>query len=308
MRGSNPSGMMRAIVACFALTWAGLATRGAATSPLPAAIEDQIKAKLRGFAGTVSLHAQNLDTGAVYSIDGDRAVRTASTIKVAVMIEAFAQVNAGTLHWNEPLTLTRESRTAGSGILPAFGDGLTFTLRDAVNLMMMVSDNTATNLVIDRVTADAVNARLSSLGLTVTRLMRRIGAGGESAEGKLPENQKFGTGRSSAREMVRLMELLERGQVVSPTASREMLNLMRREQGGQGIWREWWKLPKATKAGALDRLRSNVGILYHPKGKIALAITCDDLPEIIWTVDNPALRLMSDLSELVVEGLLGTAR
>jgi hypothetical protein len=108
--------------------------------------------------------------------------------------------------------------------------------------------------------------------------------------------------------MVRLMELLERGEVVSPAASREMLALMKREQGGQGIWRAWWKLPKATKSGALDRLRSNVGILYHPRGRIALAITCDEMPEIIWTVDNPALLLMSQVSEIVADGLLPPAR
>jgi beta-lactamase class A len=299
---------MRAGLLWIILAIAGLTSAPASPAPISPAIDSRINALVGGFAGKVTLHAQNLDTGATFSIGGDEPVRTASTIKVAVMIEAFAQVAAGRLHWNDQLTLSRESRTAGSGILPAFGDGLTLTLRDAVNLMMMVSDNTATNLVIDRVTADAVNVRMASLGLTATRLMRRIGSGGESADGKLSENQKFGTGRSSPREMVRMLELLERGEVVDAAASREMLALMKREQGGQGIWRAWWKYPKATKSGALDRLRSNVGILYHPRGRIALAITCDDMPEIVWTVDNPALLLMSQLSELVTEALLPPAR
>ena len=271
---------------------------------LPAAsLENRIRTEVAAFRGTVSLYAKNLDTGEVYSLDGDRRVRTASTIKIGVMIEAFAQVADGKHAWSERLLLTKESKVSGSGILTAFSDGLPLTFRDAVNLMMMLSDNTATNLVVDAVTSDAVNARLQALGLSDTRLMRKIGGGGESTEGKLKENEAFGLGRSSPREMVLLMENLERGTVINAAASKEMLALMKREQGTNGIWRSLWTIPKATKSGALDRLRSNVGLIYHPRGRIALAITCDDMPESVWTYDNPALLLMSRLSEIVVEGL-----
>jgi beta-lactamase class A len=82
-----------------------------------------------------------------------------------------------------------------------------------------------------------------------------------------------------------------------------MIDLMKREQGTNGIWRSQWRVPKATKSGALDALRSNVGIIYHPRGRIALAITCNEMPEVEWTVDNPAMLLMSRLSEIVIEGL-----
>ncbi|MDQ6651759.1 MAG: class A beta-lactamase-related serine hydrolase, partial [Acidobacteriota bacterium] len=88
-----------------------------------------------------------------------------------------------------------------------------------------------------------------------------------------------------------------------PAASKEMLELMKREQGTNGIWREEWRIPKATKSGALDGLRSNLGIIYHPRGRIALAITCNEMPVANWTVDNPALLLMSRLSEILVDGL-----
>ena len=169
--------------------------------------------------------------------------------------------------------------------------------------MMIMSDNTATNLVIDVLSADAVNARMESLGLKETRLMRRVFGGGESAEGKKEESKRFGLGRTTPREMVIIMEKLERGEIISPAASKEMLELMKREQGTNGIWREQWRVPKATKSGALDALRSNVGILYHPRGRIALAITCNEMPEQNWTADNPALLLMSRLSELVLDGL-----
>jgi beta-lactamase class A len=82
-----------------------------------------------------------------------------------------------------------------------------------------------------------------------------------------------------------------------------MLDLMRREQERKGIWRSLWQTPKATKSGALDALRSDIGIIYHPRGRVALAVTCDDMPAVEWTNDNPAYLLMSRLSEIILYGL-----
>src|SRR6185436_5552504 len=115
--------------------------------------------------------------------------------------------------------------------------------------------------------------------------------------------KRFGLGRTTPHEMVTLLEKLEHGEVISAAASKEMLELMKREQGTNGLWREQWRLSKATQSGALDALRSNIGILYHPRGRIAVAITCNEIPEVIWTVDNPALLLTSKLSEILVDGL-----
>jgi beta-lactamase class A len=268
-----------------------------------AALDQKIRAEVAQFKGKVSLFAKNLDTGAVYELGGDERVPTASTIKIAIMVEAFARVAEGKTKWTDELVLTKEKKVGGSGILNEFTDGLRLTFRDAVTLMMLMSDNTATNLVIDVLSADAINGRMESLGFKETRLMRRVFGGSESAEGKKEENKRFGLGRTTPREMVAIMEKLERGEVINPAASKEMLELMKREQGTNGVWREQWRLPKATKSGALDALRSNVGIIYHPRGRIALAITCNEMPEPNWTVDNPALLLMSRLSEILVDGL-----
>ena len=266
-------------------------------------LDRRVRDEVAAFEGTVSLYAKNLDTGAEYSFGGDERVRTASTIKIAVMIEAFARVAEGRAKWTDELVLTKEKKVGGSGILNEVSDNLRLTLRDAVNLMMLLSDNTATNLVIDVLTADAVNARMAALGLSDTRLMRRVFGGGVSEEGKRPENARYGLGRSSPREMVLLLEKLERGEVVSPEASKEMLELLKRERGQEAVGRALWRVPKATKSGALDALRSDVALVYSPRGRIAIAITCDDMPEPVWTPDNPALLLMSRLSEILIAGL-----
>ncbi len=266
-------------------------------------LDDQVKPLVSAFKGKVSLFAKNLDTGETYALNADDRVRTASTIKIAVMIEAFARVDKGDLKWTDEVVVTKEKKVSGSGILTELSDGLHLTLRDAVNLMMILSDNTATNLVLDVLTTDAVNSRMESLGFKNIKIMRKIGSGGESAAGKDPENKKYGLGMATPREMVLVMEKLDRGEIISPAVSKEMIELMKREQGRNAIGRSLWDVPMASKYGALDRLRSSIAILYTKKGKIAMAISCDEMPETMWSVDNPAYLLMSRLSEVIAEGL-----
>jgi beta-lactamase class A len=266
-------------------------------------LDDQVKSLVSSFKGNVSLYAKNLDTGETYTLNGDNRVRTASTIKIAVMIEAFARVNEGKAKWTDEIVLTKEKKVSGSGILFELSDNLHLTLRDAVNLMMMLSDNTATNLVLDVLTTDAVNARMESLGFKNIKINRKVMSGGESQAGKDPENKKYGLGFATPHEMVLVMEKLERGEIISAAVSKEMIELMKREQGRYAIGRSLWDLPMASKYGALDRLRSSIAIVYSKKGKIAMAISCDDMPEIMWSVDNPAYVLMSQLSEVLVNGL-----
>jgi beta-lactamase class A len=267
------------------------------------ALDALVRAEITPFKGKVYLFAKNLDTGVTYSFNGDERVRTASTIKVAVMIEAFTRVAEGRAKWTDELVLTKAARYGGSGVLPELADGLRLTLRDCVNLMMVVSDNTATNMVLDYLTTDAVNSRMNTLGFKDTRIMRRIGGGGESKEGKEPDNKRFGLGATTPHEMVQILEKLDAGDIVSKTAAKEMIDLMKREQARYAIGRTIWDVPMASKYGALDSLRSCVAIVYSKRGRIAMAITVDDMPEVTWSVDNPGYLLMSQLSLILIDGL-----
>jgi beta-lactamase class A len=270
-----------------------------------ATLDSRVKSEVAAFKGKVSIFAKNLDTGQTYGLAADERVRTASTIKIAVMVEAFAQVAAGKAKWTDELVLEKQKKVSGSGILAELSDGLRLNLRDGVNLMMILSDNTATNLVLDVLTTDAVNARMESLGFNNIKILRKVGSGGDSSAGKDPANKKFGLGFATAREMVLLLEKLERGEVINAAASQEMIALMKREQGRYAIGRSLSEATMASKYGALDRLRSAIGIIYAKKGRIAMAITCDDMPEIKWSVDNPGYLFMSRVSELLVEELAG---
>jgi len=270
-------------------------------------LDAHIRAEITPFKGKVFLFAKNLDTGEIYSYNGDERVKTASTIKVAVMIEAFARVAEGRAKWTDELMLTKAARYSGSGVLQELADGLRLTLRDCVSLMMVVSDNTATNMVLDYLTTDAVNARMNSLGFKDTRIMRRVGSGGESKEGKEPDNKRFGLGATTPHEMVQILEKLDRGEIISKEASREMIDLMKREQVRYAIGRTIPDVPMASKYGALDHLRSCNAIVYSKRGKIAIGITVDEMPDVDWSVDNPGYLLMSRLSMILIDGL-GSSR
>jgi beta-lactamase class A len=177
--------------------------------------------------------------------------------------------------------------------------------------MIVVSDNTATNLVLDRIDADAVNEHMDALGLPRTRSMRKIrgdgtqlkAATGWSKAGLMPENQRFGIGSSTPREMVRLLELLTAGKVVDADASRELLATLERQQYKDGIGRRAGDLRVASKSGSLDALRSDVGIVWAPQGRIAIAITVDDMPAIDYSPDNVGNLLISRLTERILARL-----
>jgi beta-lactamase class A len=294
--------MRRIYFLSIALFLFSASTSAQSTAPADS-LDVRVKAELSTFKGKVSLFAKNLDTGVTYAIAPDDRVRTASTIKIAVMVEAFARVAEGKAKWSDEIILTKEKKVGGSGIMHELSDGLRLTLRDGVNLMMVVSDNTATNLVLDVLTTDAVNARMESLGFKNIKILRKVFGGGDSAANKDPENRKYGLGLATSREMVLLLERIERGEVVNAAASKEMIELMKREQARFAIGRSLPGVPLASKYGALDNLRSAIGIIYSKRGRIAMSITVDDMPAVIWSVDNPGYLLMSRLSEILVNEL-----
>jgi len=277
----------------------------------PPAMGDLIRREIAGFEGSVCLYARHLDTNASYGLRENEKVRTASTIKLPIMTAVFAAVQAGQATWEETLTLREEDKVSGSGVLLELSPGVKLPLRDLVHLMIVVSDNTATNLILDRITADAVNELMDKLGLTSTRSLRKVRGDGNqlkapsgwSKAGRLEENQRFGLGVSTSREMVELLARLNKGEVVSAGASREMLGILKRQQFKDGIGRKLSRFVVASKSGSLDALRSDVGIVTTPKGRVAMAITVDGMKDIDYSKDNPGLLLIARLAPVLLQGL-----
>jgi beta-lactamase class A len=267
----------------------------------------RVAAVTKDFKGTVSIYAKHLGTGREFAVRADEKVRTASTIKLPILCALEAQVARGAVRWADTVTLRDADKIGGSGVLASLSDGSVFTLRDLAILMIVVSDNTATNLVLDRIGgADVVNDYLDTLGLTATRALRKVrgdGPGiGWSRAGRLPENEKYGLGVTRPREMVRLLELIHAGKVVSPDASKDILGVLQKQQLKDGIGRHAGDTV-ASKSGSLDALRSDVGIVTTKGGPIAIAITVDDMPTVDYSPDNAGNKLIWELSKAIVDAL-----
>ena len=264
--------------------------------------------------GKVALYAKQLNTGKTVSINADVPVQTASVIKLAILFEAMEQVRAGKAKWDERMTLAPGYAVGGSGILTFFDAPLSLTLKDVLTMMIIVSDNTATDMAIDRFGVDAVNARIAWMGLKETHLYKRIG---KPATGPMPEDQpKFGLGKTTAREMAAVMERIGRCELAGPD-DRELpgdeaicgvaLTMLRNQFYRETIPRYLETLDStekgsgiASKTGSLDAVRADVAIVAGKTGPIVVSIFTYDNADHGWTVDNEGEVTIAKLAKLIV--------
>jgi beta-lactamase class A len=191
-------------------------------------------------------------------------------------------VGEGVLLWSDPLTLTDEEKVAGSGVLTQLGAGLNLTLRDACVLMTIVSDNTATNMVIDQLGIAPVNARMRSLGLPLTTLYRK------SFTPDTEASREFGLGMTTPDEMAELLQCVAEERTGGPAVSAEILDILSaqclRDSIPRGLPPNW---KYAGKTGGIDGVRNDVGLVTAPDGsQTVLALFCQDLPDLQWSPDN----------------------
>ena len=280
-------------------------------------ITDSVEAIVGGFHGVMGVAAIDLSVGAhhdVVAVHADVRFPTASTIKTAVMVEAYRQAAEGTLPLDTPLTLREADKVGGSGVLRHLHAGLSLTVADAVQLMIGLSDNTATNLLIARLGTARVNAGLDSYGLPNTRLFRPTFRDGRPDV--LPElEREFGLGMTTPGEMARLMARIADGQAVSATAAAEMLATLRRQQDRAMIPRllptEGVEVGNKTgtdeekqpgPAGVKGQVRADAAIVTGPNGlRYVIAIYARQVEDSRWTIENDALTAGARISRLVYD-------
>ena len=186
-------------------------------------LERALDAIVARAGGEVALAATNLANGETIERDADRPMPTDSVFKFALLAEVFRQAEAGTLDLDERVTLRAEDVVMGSGILRDFESGLQPTLRDLAMMMIIVSDNSATNLLLDRVGGPRrVNATMRDLGLPSIVVHRRIVFGEITTAARLAE--------AAPRDLMRPAAMLAREELVSPAASRAMLAILGRQR------------------------------------------------------------------------------
>jgi beta-lactamase class A len=267
-----------------------------------ATLESRIAPLIRAHRGKVAVAVKHLDTGETYFVDADEEMPTASLIKFMIMLEVYLQVSEGRVKLADTLVLRKADMVPGSGILSYhFSDGATFPLRDAVRLMMVFSDNTATNLVLDHIGLDSTNKRLDSWGFSHTRINAKVFLGDKTSLN--PERtKKFGLGNTTARETIMLLEKVYQGKVVSPTVCKEMLGHMKKCDDKLKLKRF---LPEgielAHKSGTVSDARTDAGILYLPSGPVAICVLTAKNEDRSFKDDNAGNILIGRVAQQVVE-------
>ncbi|MBI5289778.1 MAG: serine hydrolase [Chloroflexi bacterium] len=231
--------------------------------------------------GSCTWAVTDLATGEHVGHDEGTVMPTASLIKTPILVTLYQAVHDGRFRLDDRARYEERHRSLGSGVLSKMSFGVEMTVRDAATLMMIISDNSATNMCIDMVGLDAINAQMERLGLKNTRIFCRLG---DRSAGLDPRKMNV----SAAADMCALFALIGHHEAVSVDASEDMLRIMRRsdyrhELSRELPWNEMNMLPPdprsawvAEKGGAfLNGARTGGAVMHGPSGEFAMAAFCE---------------------------------
>lgn len=289
----------------------------------------EIEAIARRFEGTFAVCAIKLDDPtSVLEVAGDVVCPAASLIKVAVALEVFCQIEEGDLSLGERVPLRQEEKVIGSGVLAELTDGLTPTLGDLVYMALAISDNTAANMLIERVGLFSVNRRLARLGLQSTRISGKI-LTAETKNGP-PQTEDFGMSTSkvgedrddgrgersptTARELVKLFVAIHNHEGGLPEgACTALLDLLAKTQTASSVRRG---LPEARfrdrtparfsyKTGSIRGVVNEAGIVATDRAAYAIAFLSKGSKDLRPTQDNVARIAIAEASRVVYRAMRG---
>ena len=281
------------------------------------ALTAQLQPLIQVHHGHVALYAHDISSGKTVAINADTPVPTASVIKLTVLFEALKQIQEGKAHFDDKVALTKANQVEGSGVLMFFDAPQTLTLKDVLTMMIIVSDNTATNVAIDYLGLKNIDDRIQWLGLKDTWLYKKVSL---PPVGPMPADQKqFGLGKTTAREMAGVMErfatcnLNAPGSTAKPTAQDQQLcdaamHMLKNQFYRNSIPRYLETLDTtegeskiANKTGALNQVRNDVGVVFDKNGPVVISEFTYDNQDESWTPDNQAEVLMAKLAKIIID-------
>lgn len=254
------------------------------TSP----IQNELARLEQQYGGHLGVMAKNLVTGETVAYNATERFPTASVIKLPVMAAFFHEVDRRAVDPDMRITLLADDKKQDSGVLQFLSNSSTFTLLDAVKLMIVLSDNTGTNLVLDRMGAThmerlkVVNDFLVSKGLKNTRLLNRLYSW--DTKQSTPEGIRYGIGVSTPEDMVTLLEALHRKTLAEPASCDAMMAILKAQFYGDMIPQllpRWTcsSLEVAHKTGSVQESKVDVGLVLSDRATIAMAIFIDKHPD-----------------------------
>ena len=264
-------------------------------------LKEVITEEAKGFNGVIGVSVKNLDTGEYAEVNGDMLFPTASVFKVPVIVEFFRQIGNNRIKIEDQTLLREKDKVPGSGILKELSEGMPVSYKDLLSLMMIVSDNTATDIIVKKVGFENINNTMREFGLNntkVTKYCRQIlfdlvGLNNLELDemtinvfNEATENRYYSgswslktkdNNVSTPKEMTRLLELITEGKAASEESCQKILEIMAKSQTGP------YRIPKylpskevilQRKTGSLPGIRNDVGIItIKERGKIYI-ISC----------------------------------
>ncbi len=252
--------------------------------------------------GVVGYSVIDLETGAHISRRGDETFPTASLIKVSILVTVYDLVAKNQLALDDPLTVLKIDQVPGSGIIQFLHNGTVLTVHDAAWLMSTISDNTATNLLLDRIIIRRVWAKMDSLGLQHTRVHSKSFLRNSSVA--MDSSVKYGLGVTTPNEMARLFQLMALGKAVNPAADSAMLDILEHNTTDFMLQRYAGGARAAHKDGETDAVRTECTLWYLRNRVVACVMTKENKDQ-RWILDNEPQLTLANMGLAIINAFGG---
>jgi beta-lactamase class A len=274
------------------------------------AFEELLEPYLAKFSGELAVAFYRFKDNLYLGHNAETAMHAASLIKLPVMLEVLSQCDMAECDLDTRMTLEAAQQVSGSGVLHALGEGLALSIRDLVTLMMIVSDNTATNILIDHVGVRAINRRIQSLGLAKTRLVGKLQL---SEDEQNREQRKGERNTTCANAMLALLVKLQQGQLMSDKMTQLALDILYKQQFTEALARY---LPTdaeladpsqgvrvASKSGCLRGVWHDAGLVVSLSGEplYGLVIMTRDSRDRSFSFEQEGMMTIARLSKAMFE-------
>jgi beta-lactamase class A len=267
-----------------------------------------IEREAEAFSGDFGLFAKNLPTGETIGQRADAVMPTASVIKICVLCELYRQAEAGLVDLSERREVTAEDWWGGSGVLKEFVPGLTPTVTDLARMMIVVSDNVATGMLVRLLGKDRINETMRAWGLSHTELVWNHQPGGDMRDYAV----------ATPRELVRLLELIATDAVLTPEGSAAVRDHLSRQQYLDQIPRflpynpyaayvgEPQVVTIANKTGFYPGIRADAAIVSAGDVTFVIATMTEKSQDTSFRPDHEGLLLNGRVARLIYEAWTGT--
>lgn len=267
-------------------------------------LEERIEAELKSYDGTMGLYIDDLK-GNVITRFPDEKFETASTIKVYILAALFDAIEQGKASLHDMLTCEERFWINGSGILGSLEVGTTLSVKNVATLMIIVSDNIATNMLIDYLGIDNINACIQKLGCRDTVLHNVL---------DFAKYHQLGT--TTPRDYASMFVRIQNRTLISPEASEQMWQILSQQHYNSMIVKS---LPQfyvdpdnydeqlfwfASKSGSMNACRNDGGIITTPYGSYVIVMLNKDFSDKQYYPDHPATVFGSRVSRLIFDQYL----